>query len=131
VQQRGDAVGRAWRQPFAAAPALWPAEHGSAQEGSFRPELQAQTKVQEPKTQVREPTSQEILVGAGAKALVGNSSSLAVAASPVALQFFGVYCDLSAGALAPASLYGIKPSIQEKSCVVELGTSGMQFPFWF
>ena len=26
---------------------------------------------------------------------------------------------------------GIKPSIQEKSCDVEFGTTGVQFPFWF
>jgi hypothetical protein len=28
-------------------------------------------------------------------------------------------------------LNGIKPSIQEKSCEVELGTTGVQLPFWF
>jgi cobalamin-dependent methionine synthase I len=36
-----------------------------------------------------------------------------------------------AGALAPASLYGILPSIQEKSCKVEWTSAGKQFSFWF
>jgi hypothetical protein len=46
-------------------------------------------------------------------------------------SFFGIECNLSARASAPAPLYGIKPRIQEKSCVVELGTTGVQLPFWF
>src|ERR1700751_1128214 len=46
-------------------------------------------------------------------------------------KLFGIYCDLFAGALVPSSLYGIKPSIQEKSCVVALGRAGRQLSFWF